>query len=321
MTQPENRPPLDRTFFLPLGIGVLSLFGICLLLFINQVVSSRSTVPPPETATPFKFLLLGTEPGISTLGPEEESEFTEDEPEFSEEFPEGETSPTVTRRAGLNVTAVSGISSSGGTPRPTLTFPPNDTPTLRRAPTNTHTPRPASTPLTLTVTPVNLLTLIPQATSTHTATSVVANTPTRTPTSASAPPLNAGTYDNTDHRLVYSGNWIPQTNVSGAYQGTLHVSSTLGSSVTFRFIGQEVRLFYQSGPSLGTLRININGAQVDDLSQADSSSGNSEWVSAPLVNGTHVVTISHLSGGSVNLDYVIVPEVPGTATPTATSNQ
>ncbi len=170
------------------------------------------------------------------------------------------------------------------------------------------------------MTPVGLLTFPPPTTLTLTATRAVVNTPTRTPTSASTPPFNAGTFDDMDYRLTYSGDWISQNNVSGAFQRTLHVSSRVGNSVTFRFIGREVRLFYQSGISLGTIRININGEQFD-LSQTDSSAGNSEWVSPQLANGTHVVTISHLSGGSVNLDYVIVPELPGTATPTATTSQ
>ena len=92
--------------------------------------------------------------------------------------------------------------------------------------------------------------------STPVPTAVVPSNPT--PTSASAPPMNAGTYDDVDYRLIYSGNWVSQTNVSGAYQSTLHVSTTLttpGNSVTFRYIGQDVRLLYQSGASLGVVRI------------------------------------------------------------------
>jgi len=132
--------------------------------------------------------------------------------------------------------------------------------------------------------------------------------------------LNPGTYDDTDSHFLYSGNWTSQNNVSGAYQNTLHISNTLNTpnnSVTFGFIGRELRLFYQSGPSLGTIRISIDGAQFD-LDQSDNSTQTSEWVSATLDNGTHTVVISHIDGGSVNLDSIIVPEVPtGTSTPTS----
>lgn len=130
--------------------------------------------------------------------------------------------------------------------------------------------------------------------------------PTITPASASPPPLNPGTYDDVYPGLIYSNGWVPQTNVSGAYQSTLHVSTTLttpGNSVTFRFIGQEVRLFYQSGASLGVVRITLDATQTL-LDQSDTS--NEYVLSAPQV-GTHTVTITHLSGGSVNLDSVIVP--------------
>lgn len=77
--------------------------------------------------------------------------------------------------------------------------------------------------------------------------------------------------------------------------------------MTFRFIGQEVRLFYQSAPSFGTIRISIDSAQFD-LDQSGDSTYTGEWVSATLIDGTHTVVITHLEGGSVNLDFVIVPE-------------
>ena len=143
---------------------------------------------------------------------------------------------------------------------------------------------------------------------------------TNTPASASPPPLNPGTYDDVYPGLIYSDGWVPQTGVSGAYQNTLHVSTTLtspGNSVTFRFIGQEVRLFYQSGASLGILRVLLDGTQTL-LNQAGTST---EFVLTATSVGTHTVSITHQSGGSVNLDYVIIPlgitpSPRATATPT-----
>ena len=144
-----------------------------------------------------------------------------------------------------------------------------------------------------------------------------AATPTRTPTFASGPaPLNPGTYDDAHPALGYSPEWSGQTSVSAAYQGTMHVSTSIGSSVSFRFIGKELRVFYLSGSSLGEVTISIDG-QSSTLDQSDLSNGN-EWISDPLTNNTHTVLITHLSGGSVNLDYVIIPEVALTGTPTAT---
>jgi hypothetical protein len=165
-------------------------------------------------------------------------------------------------------------------------------------------------------TPILLTPMTPGATTrTPLSSAIASSSPTVTPTSASAPPLNPGTYDDVDFRLIYSGNWS-QTNVSGAYQGTLHVSYNLGNSVTFSFIGRQVRLIYQSGIGLGTVRIILDNKQPIDLNQQDTSTH--EWESPSLVNETHTITITHLSGGSVNLDYVVVPNIVLTPTPTAT---
>ena len=145
-------------------------------------------------------------------------------------------------------------------------------------------------------------------------TGIVVPNATLTLTSASTPPLSPGTYDNIDFRLVYTGNWVNQTNVPGAYLNTLHISNTLttpGNSVTFRFIGQEVRVLYQSGASLGVMGITLDTT----TSQLDQSDTSNELVLTATQSGTHTVTLTHLSGGTVNLDSVIVPSL---ATPTAT---
>jgi hypothetical protein len=285
-------------------------------------------VEVPDTATPFHYLFLGTEPGITTLTPSTQ-EGIPGEDIGLDVTPD--VSVTSTRQSGFSITAESGFSngssSSGtqstatdsggdviilpGTQRPTLTVGPalpTRTPTLTRVPSPTPTNRGASK------TPINLQTLL-VPTNTLAVTLARTSTPTRTATSASTAPLNAGTYDDTDSHLVYSGTWTNQNNVQGAYQSTLHVSSTLGNLVTFRFIGQEVRLFYQSGPSLGKLRVIVDDREFE-LDQFDTSTFTSEWVSATLTNGTHTVTIRHAEGGSVNLDEIIVPEVTPTLTPT-----
>ena len=147
------------------------------------------------------------------------------------------------------------------------------------------------------------------------------NTPTRTPTSASVAPLNAGTYDDADNQIIYSGNWISQ-GVSGVYQDSLHVSNTLGNMITFTFIGQEVRLFYQSGSSLGNFTIKIDNNDAETLSQSSGSTTIVEWASKSFTSGTHAVIITHVSGGSINIDKIIVPQIfltpTSTVTPTVT---
>jgi hypothetical protein len=242
----ENKPSLDVAILIPIAIGIFSVFGLCLVLLLGSIATSRNASESLETATPFDYILLGTEPGVSTALPDEEM-------------------------------------TAAVTKTPTRFSPPT------RVPVRTFTPEIESTKP-----------------------SVIAAT--RTPTTASTAPLNPGTYDDGDSRIAYSGAWIPQVGVPNAENNTLHVSSTLGSTINFRFIGQQVRLFHQASPSLGTMRVVIDGLQID----VDQSVDEDEWVSALLINGTHTVTITHLSGGSINLDYVIVPDVLLTPTVTTT---
>ena len=127
--------------------------------------------------------------------------------------------------------------------------------------------------------------------------------------------------DDTYFELLYSGDWDSQSNVADTYQNTLHISFTVGNSVSFTFVGEQVIVSFQSGPSLGTIEINLDGLLFD----VDQSSSNTElvnWASSILIRGTHTLVISHLSGGSVNLDSITIPDISTptpTSTPTATS--
>jgi len=311
----------ERFPIAPILLGVFSVFGICLVLLVGQFNTARGEATADDTSTPFKFLLLGTEPGISTASEFETSET---------ESPSGDSNTpkpvfAITVQVGSNnsssnppkstSTSSSAIQTAAGNPsespiivlNPKTQSPtsgvilPSRTPTSTRTPLSTFTVTPSRTK-SVTQTPGTVLPTI---------------SPTRTPTSASTAPLGPGTYDDTDARLVYAGDWLAQSGVI-AYQNTLHLSNTLnnpGNSITFRFIGTELRFFYQSGPSLGTISIVLDGLQFN-LDQSDTSNQTSEWVSSTLVNGTHNVVITHISGGSINLDYLVVPDVIATATPT-----
>lgn len=265
----DNQPSFDRALLIPIGVGFFALAGICVILFAGRILATRASVEEVPTATVFKYELIGTEPGITTvtLEPTREEIVT-----VPPEFPTSELPDT-----------------SFGTPVET----------------------PPETPIILPTSPSNSLTTPSPVTT--------ANTATPTPITASVAPLGAGTYDDLEGRLIYSGDWTTQSGVAGAEQNTLHVSGTLGNSVSFRFIGQELRIFFQAGPSLGIIRLAIDGGTPYDMNQSNSSTQIYEWVLPSVTNGTHTVTITHLSGGSVNLDSIIVPVVPVTPTRTATS--
>ena len=187
---------------------------------------------------------------------------------------------------------------------PVDTLPPVvfDTPTF--APQNT----PGSFP---TNTLASLITLPPL---------VNTSTPSLTPTSAFTAPFGSGTFDDVDSRFVYSGDWETQSGVTAATGGTLHVSGTLGDSIKYLFIGNELRVFFQAGPSLGTIRLTLDSTSYV-MNEASTSTQSYEWVLAASTNGTHTVTITHDSGGSINFDAIIVPVVPVTPPNTSTGNQ
>lgn len=137
-------------------------------------------------------------------------------------------------------------------------------------------------------------------------------TATRTQSTASVP----YSYDDTSPQLAYTGNWVSQTNVSGAYQGTLHVSNTIGDTVSFTFTGREIHLFYQAGPSLGTIAITIDNVGPPPLTQAQNETEIKEWEYNLDTSGTHSIVIQHFGGGSINIDSLSAPG--GTITPTVT---
>jgi hypothetical protein len=127
--------------------------------------------------------------------------------------------------------------------------------------------------------------------------------------------LNA-TYDDADFKLLYTGNWTSQSGVSDTYQNTLHVSSTIGDSVQLSFVGQNIHLTYQAGPSLGAIAIKLD-TQDYVLDQASATTDHIEWESPVLVLSSHTITITHISGGSVNIDSFSVIDL-STPTPTPT---
>lgn len=303
MTQNENSPRFDLTTYLPIGVGIVSLFGICLLLVASRIAAPRAIVEVPDTATPFRYLLIGTEPGIVTIAP-------------TDEF-------IGTREVGFAVTAYSGFSNSGDSsiaestqqrpPNLTPEDPADSLPTLM-APTRTLRPTlSAATSLVATNTPISL------PSGPGTSTIIPTRSPTLTATSVGPPPLLGNTYDDVHPNLLYSGDWVSQTNVNGSHNGTLHVSQTLGNTVTFSFIGNQIRIVYQSGSGLGVMAATVDGVAIlPPLNQNGSSSSTSEWVITGLTNSTHLIVLTHSSGGSINIDQVIVPDVTPTSTPTAT---
>jgi len=187
---------------------------------------------------------------------------------------------------------------------PGIALPTDAPPVTSIFETDTPAPTPLFSPLTLTPTSIS--------------TRVIPLRATNTPATVSSTPLALNIiYDDADFKFNYTGNWIGQSGVSGTYQNTLHVSSTIGDSVQLSFVGQKIRLAYQAGPSLGTIAIKLDSVDFT-IDQSDSETLVGEWESPVLVLSSHSITITHISGGSINLDSLTVLDI-STPTPTSTS--
>ena len=66
----EDKPSLDRELILPILLGGLSVIGIGMVFMWGRLSNARQAVQAAETATPMRFVYLGTEPGLSTLTPD-----------------------------------------------------------------------------------------------------------------------------------------------------------------------------------------------------------------------------------------------------------
>lgn len=248
----EEKPTTDLTTLAPILLGALSLIGIAAVFIYGRMEATRppSVVTPTETA--FKYIYLGTEPGLSTLTPEA---------------------------------------------TPTAIF----TPTVSEPMIITFTPAANNIPSPIFPTSPILPTL------------PGGPTPTVTPTL----PAILSKVDDTYFEILYDGDWVAQSNVSGTHQNTLHISFTAGNSASYTFAGQQVIISSQAGPSLGKVSVNLDGL-VFELDQTSAETQLKDWRSPLLVKGTHTLVITHLSGGSVNLDSITIPDV-ATPTPTVTS--
>ena len=117
-------------------------------------------------------------------------------------------------------------------------------------------------------------------------------------------PLPTGKYDDTHANIAYDRFWAAREN-SGtkfAYKGTLHISTSIGNEIFFRFTGSKIYLGYQRARNFGTVTV-----MIDDQSYSfhEQALGNI-WRSPQLSPGTHSVRLIHKSGQSINLDYIEV---------------
>lgn len=307
---------LDASTIVAVLIGGASLMGLCLILLLSQVRITGAEAHVTETSTPFKYIFLATEPGLSTELPATEAPTQSDGSDsttLETAIPESDATPPPLAVAGAGLKG--DLTTKGSTLAPTASEAPVVTEVFE-----SDTPSPTMTPLilstsTFTSTPGSATQATPSSTLRPSQTSVFTRTPSVAVTYNPAVVLPAGLYDDFEPRITYIGTWDTQ-GVIGTYLSTLHVSNNAGNALAFSFVGQQVVISYQGGGSLGRVIIVIDNEQFE----LDQTIGD-EWVSKIMLNAVHNVTITHIGGGSVNLDSVLVPDfTTQTPTPTPTTN-
>jgi len=248
----NQKTSFDLGFAAPILLGLLSLLGICVVLGTWLYKGERTPALAEATATPFRYVYLGTEPGLSTLTPE---------------------------------------------------------------PTETPIPSPTEAADEIIVEPTDFVPPL-AATEGNTAVPTQAAEKTAVPTITPTIPSVLSKVDDTSFEILYDGDWVAQSNVSGAHLNTLHISFEAGNAALFTFVGRDVIISYQAGPSLGSININIDGTDYT-VSQSSSQTQLIDWTSPKLDLGVHTLLIEHLSGGSVNIDSISIPDY-STPTPTPT---
>jgi hypothetical protein len=126
--------------------------------------------------------------------------------------------------------------------------------------------------------------------------------------------LGAGTYDDANQGISYSGSWLSMSGVMGPSGGTLRYSYRLGDAIQTYFSGQQIKLSFFAGPTAGIADVYIDGAKVVSIDEhSDNWEWQKTWTSDVLAAGTHslrIVFASGPDGGFTSLDTLQVLDAP-----------
>lgn len=166
---------------------------------------------------------------------------------------------------------------------------------------------------------------MPTATATPTASPTPTSKPKATPTPKPAAPLRAGSYEEDNDAIEYTGSWKTQTErqASGGKQRLSHDDDATAEVV---FEGRSVTLVFSCGPDLGRMRVFLNGRLAETIDQQSRSGCWQQRLGLDAGStGTHALRLEVDDDRPVTLDAIIVsdqrPAAVPTATPTATGPQ
>ena len=116
-------------------------------------------------------------------------------------------------------------------------------------------------------------------------------------------------YDQTNTKIVYSGNWAPFSKTS-AYGGSYARANSAGASATIYFTGTDLDLFGMKGTTTGIVDIYLDGVKKDtiDLSATTATYQVDLWSTGFISNGSHYVTMK-LADTSPTGRYIVLDAV------------
>jgi hypothetical protein len=127
-------------------------------------------------------------------------------------------------------------------------------------------------------------------------------------------PAGAGTYDDRDSRIVYTGAWLPDRQFKQASSGTITYSNVPGDSFKLFFTGTSIEYVYTKALNRGTAEVWIDRKKRAAIDQYSASI---EWqqrtVFSGLASGPHTIEVRVIKGRNpqssdyyVDLDAFVV---------------
>jgi hypothetical protein len=119
-------------------------------------------------------------------------------------------------------------------------------------------------------------------------------------------PVGAGTYDDRNAAIRYSGTWSPVNNVTNANAATLTRSNTIRSVARLTFTGSRITRIYSMEPSNSGETVYIDGQLQTSPSSAAAETRRAVARTWDVSYGTHTIEVWANGAGYSDIDAFVV---------------